>query len=221
MFEKFLLSSGGIILILLWGCSAQTESPGAGSCSLKCESPKAGAANFGIKLLTDVATISSQCIFSDAQRPTEPLNGPVQLRYLIYEKIGAFNQLPEPTGGGAAGPGTGTGTAGGATTTAASGVSSNIDIVPRGGIGFEPFVLGQAAVEKSAQGYNAADKSVTPFKYQGVVTPSAEWCTDTCGVATVEVWPLCIRGRTNDIKAGIFAEGMSGIPSVTISTVGQ
>ena len=216
IFEKFLLSSGSMIFILLWGCSAQTESPGSGSCSLKCESPKAGASNFGIKLLTDVAAISSQCIFSDAQRPTEPLNGPVQLRYLVYEKLGAFSQLPEaasPSGGGST-------AGGGASTGGASGASSTIDIVPRGGIGFEPFVLGQAAVEKSGQGYNPSDKSVTPFKYQGVVTPSAEWCTDTCGVATVEIWPLCIRGKTNDIKAGIFLEGMSGIPSVTISTVG-
>jgi hypothetical protein len=90
--------------------------------------------------------------------------------------------------------------------------------VPKAGIGFEPFVYGQVAVEKSGQGYNPTDKSVTPFKFAGVVTPSTEWCTDSCGVATVEIWPLCIRGVSNTVRAGIFVEGAKNLPSVSIVT---
>lgn len=33
--------------------------------------------------------------------------------------------------------------------------------------------------------------------YQGILTPKANWCTDTCGIVTLELLPLCpATGRT-------------------------
>ena len=250
MLKKSSLGQWVIVSLVLWifaGCSADTESPGQGTCTLKCSTPKAAASNFSVRLLNDVSSMQSRCLFPDAQTPTAPQNGPVQLRFLVVETVEPFSTVlgTGAAGGGAAGGGAagggaagggaagggaagggaaGGGAAGGGAAgggAVGGGVGRPLQAeVPKAGIGFEPFVYGQVAVEKSVQGYNPTDKSVTPFKYAGVVTPSNEWCTDTCGVATVEVWPLCVRGASNSVKAGIFMEGVSNIPSVTIITEG-
>jgi hypothetical protein len=250
MEKKSSLREWVILGLVLWSftaCSAETESPGQGTCALKCSTPKAAASNFTVRLLNDVSSMESKCLFPDAQTPSAPQNGPVQLRFLVVETVQPFSTVLGTTaggaaagggaagggaaGGGAAGGGAaGGGAAGGGAAGggAAGGGAAGGEVggalqaeVPKAGIGFEPFVYGQVAVEKSVQGYNPTDKSVTPFKYAGVVTPPTEWCTDTCGVATVEVWPLCIRGSSNSVKAGIFMEGVSKIPSVTIVTDGN
>jgi len=203
MSEKALHQALVILGTVMWtvvsACSADTEAPGQGTCSLKCSTPKAAASNFTVRLLNNVSAIDSKCLFSDGQAATAPQNGPVQLRFQVVETVEPFSTV-----------------LGSSNPSGASGAL--LKEVPRAGIGFEPFVYGQAAVEKSAQGYNPADKSVTPFKYAGVVTPASEWCTDTCGVATVEVWPLCIKGTSNSVKVGIFMQGVPSIPTVDIVT---
>lgn len=194
------------VAVLLWAllaCSAEPESPARGSCSLKCSGPKVGAAEFQVKLLSD-ASISSQCLFTSDQGASAPLNGPVQVRYLVTGKQDAF------LGGSGSSGSSGTG---GATASAFSGD------VPRASLGFEPFTMGQSAVDNTTEEFKR-DGKVQPFKFAGVVTPSSEWCTDSCGVATIEVWPLCIRGKSNTMKVGLFMEGVSGIPSITVTTDG-
>lgn len=34
--------------------------------------------------------------------------------------------------------------------------------------------------------------SVDPYRFAGITTPKSQWCSDSCGVATVEFWPVCV-----------------------------
>ncbi len=74
---------------------------------------------------------------------------------------------------------------------------------PVRGLAFEPIVVSGLMSGARTDDENAdkeAGNVVNPFKYAGIVTPKSEWCTDSCGVATVELWPLCVSGLTNNIN---------------------
>ncbi len=59
-------------------------------------------------------------------------------------------------------------------------------------ISFEPIVNGLRS-EDPARSPNVTQVGnvFTPARYKGIVTPKDNWCTDTCGVATVEVFGRC------------------------------
>lgn len=57
---------------------------------------------------------------------------------------------------------------------------------------FEPIVNGLRS-EDPARSPNVTQvgDTFTPARYKGIVTPKDNWCSDTCGVATVEVYGRC------------------------------
>jgi hypothetical protein len=84
---------------------------------------------------------------------------------------------------------------------------------PRPNISFEPYITGQFDADKTND--DNAEKTVkdgvttvTPFRNSGIVTPKGEWCTDSCGVAVVEVWPLCLNGADNNITVQLHSGSM-------------
>ena len=75
--------------------------------------------------------------------------------------------------------------------------------VPRRAISIQPVVLGQmdaAASEKAGNIVKLPDGTYEPTRYIGIATPKEEWCTDSCGVFSVEVTPVCASGVTNTIS---------------------
>jgi hypothetical protein len=194
------------------GCAASPESASPGTCTLNCSKTRVGAVEYGVRRLFPDKRITLPCSLQGAQNGISPHNGPVQVRYLIYENVPPFTTLPEPAaaaGGGAAGGGAaGGGAAGGGT--AATGArmlqTGPLEaIVPKPGIGFEPVLFGSVSVEKTNAEFKSSPTEATPFKFAGVVTPSSEWCSDSCGVATFEFWPNCITGGQT-IQSGIFIQ---------------
>ena len=82
------------------------------------------------------------------------------------------------------------------------------DIIPVGGLGFEPWITGLGELlsfEKTADEFrNDAEATVVPPRFRGVETPSSEWCSDTCGVMTYEFRIQCGQG-SGSLSAGIAA----------------
>ncbi|MCX6118393.1 MAG: hypothetical protein NT027_12680 [Proteobacteria bacterium] len=63
--------------------------------------------------------------------------------------------------------------------------------IPKAGIAFRPAILGRTSVPEPPH----------------TTTPSSEWCTDSCGYATVKVTPLCESGV---VSVGIIVQGDTG-----------
>ncbi len=201
-------------LVVAAGCAASPESASPGTCTLNCSKTRVGAVEYGVRRLFPDKRITLPCSLQGAQNGISPHNGPVQVRYLIYENVPPFTTLPEPddAAGGAGGGAGGGGAAGGGT--AGGGVAGGVRmlqtaplaaIVPKPGIGFEPVLFGSVSVEKTNAEFKSSPTEATPFKFAGVVTPSSEWCSDSCGVATFEFWPNCITGGQT-IQSGIFIQ---------------
>jgi hypothetical protein len=62
--------------------------------------------------------------------------------------------------------------------------------IPKGSMPFFPAVLG-----------------ITQDGYPGVSTSSSEFCTDTCGIARIDVRPICYEG---ELSVGIVVPGLTG-----------
>lgn len=46
--------------------------------------------------------------------------------------------------------------------------------------------------------------------YQGILTPKSEWCSDACGVVTLQVLPLCpAAGRTTQTTIAVSSGALS------------
>lgn len=85
----------------------------------------------------------------------------------------------------------------GTSTTTLAGASQTPDRVPLGGVAIYPTVSGLTSVGIAGKGTNTA---------------AEDWCTDSCGIATVQVTPLCAKG---DVKVGIIVPGVTGEPLKT------
>jgi hypothetical protein len=164
------------------GCAADPEDPARGSCSLSCSQPRVAATEFKVKPL-----IADQAVTVRCSGPGE-LNGPVQVRYKIYEES---TPVTLPTGGASLQENGG-------------GAGGGVMEQPKAGIGFEPVVMGGVSIDRTTDEFKSDGGSVTPWKFAGVVTPSSEWCSDSCGVMTFEFWPSCGEDG-NDVVAGVYA----------------
>ncbi len=191
----------GLTALLLHACAAEPESQ-SGSCALSCSQPKIGASTFKIKPLGN-PSVDMSCVsdFKDAAgAPVNiaPLNGPVEVSFLIYEDTeGAFPTDPAPSTKPAGGA---SGLQGGI---AAPGDAPLVSPEPRAGVAFEPALRGILDVGKTNAEFKKDATTVTSFKFAGVVTPSSEWCSDSCGVISYQFWPDCQKGGTNAVQAGV------------------
>jgi hypothetical protein len=72
-------------------------------------------------------------------------------------------------------------------------------------LAFEPVITGILSEYKNPDNTNP-DTGQVPQRYVGVRTPKTEWCTDACGVATIELEPRCLTaGLTNEINVMIHS----------------
>lgn len=67
--------------------------------------------------------------------------------------------------------------------------------------------IGNAAIYPSILGFTAAGHTNPSSK--GTDTPSDQWCTDSCGIATLQVTPVCTK---QDMTIGIIVPGVTGEP---------
>jgi len=63
----------------------------------------------------------------------------------------------------------------------------------------------------------------TPARYKGIITPKDNWCSDTCGVITVEVAAVCPpAGASSDISIQMHSGALySDIATFTTTTLAQ
>ena len=189
-----------LVFLAVVGCAVETDSELRGTCSLSCSEAKAPGAEYEIvPLLPDDATeVSMSCSapFRAENTRVLPLNKPLQVKYLVYELVSDFGSRPldpreDPDG---------------ATPPDNKNGSGLIERIPRGGIGFEPVLFGAMATENTnPEIFDSKNNTVSSGKFDGVVTPRSEWCSDTCGVMTYEFWPVCIEGAENGVIASLAA----------------
>lgn len=184
----------------VWGCAVEPDSELRGTCSLSCSGAKVPGGEFVLEpLLEDAVEVSLACDADFRAQNTSilPYNKPLQVKYYIYELVPNFGGRPvdprdDPPG---------------VEKPQNPSVAENpVERVPRAGIGFEPMVFGAMATEKTNPELYDGEK-VSSGKFDGVVTPRGEWCSDSCGVMTYEFWPTCLEGKENPITATIVAAG--------------
>ncbi len=188
------ISSLFIVLIFIGGCASQaSDEAQPGSCRLECSDRKVPAASFKIEPL-DPSDITIGCYEGSE------FGSPITVRYQIYEVLSGNPGTPAR----------------------AVEAENCIDRADKpgpygpckrmvGGVGFEPWVLGAVSSGNTNTEHLDANNSPSPAKFAGIVTPRSEWCSDTCGIMTYEVWPSCVSG---DLSAGVLAGGASMNPPV-------
>ena len=185
----------GLILTLA-SCSAQPEGGTGGACKLSCSGSRIGGAEFKIVALQPALTLA--CVGDFSAKSEVALGSPITVRYKIYQDVVTTFPSPAANGGGNAG--------GGAASTDPG--NTNPLTLPAASIGFEPVVYGSMALDKTVADFRGSDGNVNPAKYGGIVTPPSEWCSDSCGVMTFEVWPNCVKGG-QQVTAGVLSGAVS------------
>ena len=187
-------------VLLLNSCSNKSESPGL--CSLNCDN--AIIAPIEGRLIPLVSSYNYSC---GAGQGGQPVSDPVLIKYLaVYQEASGQGQEAA------------------ATTNDLISASR----MPLASLSFEPVIFGQrSSAPEHNPNVEINGDIITPAKYKGVLTPRDNWCTDTCGVASVEVVPLCPpAGESSELSdsiqsgalaPGIFDEGENSVV-VTIST---
>ena len=208
-------------LAVVLGCAATPEDKTSGRCILSCNNTRVGGAEFTVEALT-TTPLALKCEASFAAgESSHATPTPFQVRFRLVETIPPIGTAAAaPAAGGAAAPAA----AGGAAAPAAgAGATTDTPLLskrPVGGVGFEPDVKGLVSIENSAPEFHptpAETTKVSSAKYAGIVTPQAEWCSDTCGIITYEFWPKCISTGSNVISAGVAVEGVGATTPVALT----
>lgn len=75
--------------------------------------------------------------------------------------------------------------------------------VPLRNVSIEPIVFGLRS-EEPQHNPNVEEIEAgvfSPARYKGIVTPSSNWCSDACGVVSLEIVPLCpAQGESNGVS---------------------
>jgi len=155
-------------------CSATVDDEFPGVCELKCEGSSIASSNdMRMKPAFNLENIT--CIGNLAQGAVTELSGPVTITMIAEKPRNLKYKSPFETGE----------------------ETPGANWQAAGGLSFEPIISGiMAGARTSPENATVTGDIVSPFKYAGIVTPKSEWCTDTCGIATIEVWPSCVGGVT-------------------------
>jgi hypothetical protein len=79
---------------------------------------------------------------------------------------------------------------------------------PVSGVSFHPLML---------QGLGGGDyNGENRDRFKGVLTSPDDWCTDSCGVGSVEIKPQC-KKTVNEVKLGIFSGALSELITITVN----
>lgn len=182
-------------LLIFISCAGTSDPDVAGLCELKCEEG-ATYADTSAKLIVlsgSTAEISCAGVNTEGKASASAL-GPVTIQFKVERKAPKLS-----TGGGDKPDKFSTGDTVG-------------DTIPIAGVAFEPIILsGQVWAPTSSleNGVLVGDDPVTqgfnPYKYTGIATPKSQWCTDSCGIGTVEIWPRCIPGEGGTLSLSIHS----------------
>jgi hypothetical protein len=84
-------------------------------------------------------------------------------------------------------------------------------------ISFNPVLEGKFRDVTSVRGDTEAGKDA---KWLGVATPKDNWCSDVCGVMTLEVAPKCPASNgSNTVTIGVISGSLASEPvSFTVTT---
>jgi hypothetical protein len=209
--ERTIFKTAGMslwaIAVALSACSAEDDPTTPGLCALQCGGAKIAGAEMRFRL-TSQTTIHANGSCSGVDIPagqnSEKALGPVtytwvaemhrKLDYVIPIDPDAKKKQEEQ---------------------AQSNPTPGDLWTPVAGVTFEPIITSGllSGKETSTENGTFDGTTFTPYDHAGIVTPSSEWCTDSCGVATVRVWPECIAGSENIIhfvvhSGPVFSEVM-------------
>ncbi len=189
--SKTILVSG--IGLLLSVCAPTPDPSAPGNCTLSCgNKTKIAAADMRIRFLDlpgDAMSLSCQGVADGEDYP-----GSIAVQFVIESTKAAdlpASQIP-----------------------AADGSEKTPDPLvkdvgmPAAGISFEPIV-----VSGWTGPYNPDS---TRLRYRGIVTSQDQWCTDSCGVGSVELIPTC-KSSSNVISLNIHSGAATSNATITVS----
>lgn len=83
-------------------------------------------------------------------------------------------------------------------------------------VSIEPVISGSMSeLEQHNPNVVIDGTTFTPARYKGIITPKTNWCSDACGVITIEVFPVCPpQGQATEVVAqvhsgALFSEAIS------------
>ena len=196
------IRSGVILLVwVVWGCGVKPQNPG--QCSLNCSN----AINVGADKTYSIDTASKPPDFECATGLTQPTEfpGPISTRFVVNDKY--------------------------------TDASGNDEALPVPNISFNPIINGNMVAShtngENVTAYPAGSvlpdgttHKVTmyyPYQYIGIVTPKSNWCSDSCGVISLDVWPYCpVGGSSNNLTIQVGSGAKFSDPvQVNINTPTQ
>lgn len=184
------LASVMILSFLINSCAAAPDlSDSQGVCSLQCSNAKIGSSNMRVRFLSENMQISCSGIADN-----EAYIGTVPIRFAFERPLIKLPAEDIPAAGGASED--------------KPEKFNDKGGLPASGISFEPIVV---------SGYLGPTNTSDPrFKYKGIVTGLDEWCTDSCGIGTIDIVPLC-KSINNIVTLMIRSGSVSNSIQVTVT----
>ncbi len=195
------LQSSVLLLVasaLLITCAADPDLDNSpGTCKISCKKPKNAGNNMRIRFLMPQA-LTLDC---QAKKTSEIV--PIPVRFVVEKPRVS---LPSDITSGSSTLG---GTPAPSVDTTDSGTTNQW--VPVSNISFQPVIFAGALKGTAVNSDGTFDPSY------GVLNDPESWCTDSCGVGSVDVQPMCIPGSTNSVTMGIQSGNISKNFSVVIT----
>lgn len=202
---------------LITACGGESEINAPGTCALRCSNSVPAAPNYVITSVFQPADIT--CVAANPAQPvTSELNTPIRF---LFQASGPrpFGRSNLPSGADA--------DAGAPMPRPESPTSQTAPYSGIGGLGFTPVVSGVLSAARTDPSVatvvtdNEGVTTVNPFEYAGIVTPRNEWCSDTCGVIAIDVWPVCVAQANNVISVGVRSGQVNSPQSETTVSYGD
>ena len=213
----FKLSWLTCLFFVLSNCAGEPVADSPGVCSIQCSEAKlAGSrSSFRMRLATeDFSFFCGSGMFADGQ-DVALFPYPIPVRFIVESNS---DEVPytSPFGGEET---AGSGDAGSSTVESGWAPVGNVsfDVVTSGGTlnpcgtNAENGTVNSACNSETgglASGSNFRDASVTPHTHAGIVTPKSEWCSDSCGIMSIDIWPVCVRGGLNRVSLSVRSGGI-------------
>ena len=198
MVIKFMKISVWGVFLLMYACGVKPENPG--QCNLSCANSVIGGADASYEIKLASKAPSFECATGLTQA-TEFL-GPVNVKFVVWDKYKKS--------------------------------SGEETLMPVPSISFNPLINGALVASRSngenVTKYAAGDAlpdgtthdtpMYYPYQYVGIVTPKSNWCSDSCGVISIEVWPYCpVAGASNNLSVQVATGGkFSDTAEIAITT---
>ncbi len=190
LFKKYILL--GLAARALAGCASEPDLENTpGTCKISCSKPKLASSSMRVRILGE--KVDYNCSAKEATALT-----PVPIRFVIEKprvNLPADISSGDPTLGG----------------TAAQKVeNSNDQWVPVSNVSFQPLVYA-GILDSTTEDTGAFDPS------DGVLNDVDTWCTDSCGVGSIDIRPMCIPDTTNQIVLGILSGNIDETLQINIT----